>query len=133
MKTPDFYKNQVKSFKADSIEEMEAALNGFYSEDKFIIATQIFPIKKGKKNTYEAMVYFKVPPKRQNDTEEPSTQRSSDMNRPQYGVNKSQTDPIKATDAQKAFLKTLGYEGDTSNLTKAEAHKLIQERTKRQQ
>jgi hypothetical protein len=53
--------SQVKVFKAVYIDEVEKTLNEFY-KDRFIIATQIFPLQIGEGRAFDLVVYFKVPP-----------------------------------------------------------------------
>ena len=55
------WRNQIKVFISIHIKDVETTLNNFF-KDKFVIATQIFPIANFSEGFCNAVIYFKVPP-----------------------------------------------------------------------
>ena len=41
------------------VEDLEEALNGFYSSDNFVISTQLF---QRDASNYDAVMHYKIPP-----------------------------------------------------------------------
>ena len=56
--------NQVVVFPDVNISEVQEVLNLFY-KNKFVIATQLFPINRGENCNYNIIVYFKISPEDQ--------------------------------------------------------------------
>lgn len=55
------WRNKVEPMIAKSIEELTKKLNAFY-DDKFVIATQVFPPAHTGTGEWTAIIYFKVAP-----------------------------------------------------------------------
>ncbi|MFX0206853.1 MAG: hypothetical protein ACFFDT_12775 [Candidatus Hodarchaeota archaeon] len=55
-----FWRNQIEAFKCENLEHLQDSLNEFY-KDKFVIATQVFPLFK-EGYDWVAIVYYKVKP-----------------------------------------------------------------------
>ena len=59
-----FWRNRVHVISSESLEKLRDELNDFY-KDKFVVATQVFPLDwKGFKE-WHAIVYYKIPPEEQ--------------------------------------------------------------------
>jgi len=63
-KTGKFWRNRVHGFEAMDFKELLESLNEFY-KDKFVVATQVWPLKEGDGVLWNAIVYYKVRPENQ--------------------------------------------------------------------
>ena len=112
----------IKPFRSKTFEDLVRQMNEFEKEQKGIYASNIFPPSPFSENWYSCMFYN---PQIKEDAKSSNTPSSGATTPKPFLTNSPE---LKlATQKQVDLLKKLGYNKDTTKLSKQEAFQLLNE------